>query len=185
MILASTSPRRIALVRRLGVPVTVIAPQAEELTDGDAVTVAVTNARRKACSIHAYDVVLGADTVVCLDGVLFGKPIDDVHAVAMLSALRGKTHQVITGICLTDGRRVVTDWVCTRVTFDFLTDAEIERYVKSGRAAGKAGAYGIQDEELRGRVTADGDYDNVVGLPVARVAALYKEHFHGDNGNSR
>lgn len=186
MILASTSPRRIELVRRLGIPVTVVGPTAEECACGSPTAVAEENARRKACSVPTNgEIVLGADTVVGLDGVILGKPIDDAAAVDMLRRLRGRTHDVVTGVCLTDGVHTVTTHAHTRVTVANLTEEEICAYVSAGLSRGKAGAYGIQDEQLRGKVTADGDYDNVVGLPVGLVAVLLKEHFYGDNGNCR
>lgn len=93
----------------------------------------------------------------------------------MLRALSGRTHTVITGVTLTDGAKTVTASERTAVRFAELPDAVIDAYVNGGKAFGKAGAYGIQDEELAGYITYEGDYYNVVGLPVALTSLLMKE----------
>lgn len=183
MILASTSPRRRELVRKLGIAVTIAEPSGEERTDGTAEEIALTNARIKALSVSAADIVLGADTVVSLDGAILLKPSDAAEARRMLRALSGKSHIVVTGVCLTDGKTTVCACETTPVEFGLLPESLIERYVAAGLSFGKAGAYGLQDRELAGYATARGDKDNVIGLPVRLVSKLLKEHFHVGTGN--
>jgi septum formation protein len=117
------------------------------------------------------DIVLGADTTVALDGHLFGKPADAADAERMLRLLSGRRHEVITGICLRQGARLIHDCAVTRVWFVHLSDEEIETYVASGEPMDKAGAYGIQGLASKWVEKIDGCYFNVVGLPVA---LLYK-----------
>lgn len=177
LILASASPRRKELIARLTDDFTVAVSQAEETAEGDARTAAESNSLRKAQAVartHA-GIVLGADTVVAVDGALLGKPKDDADAKRMLRRLSGRTHEVITGVTLTDGRKTVTASETTAVTFAALPEDVIDAYVRSGAAADKAGAYGIQDGMLQRYITYAGDYDNVVGLPLALTERLMKE----------
>jgi MAF protein len=117
-------------------------------------------------------VVVGGDTVVVADGRILGKPADDDEARAMLRDLRGREHQVITGVCLLDlaSRCITTEAVETRVWMRDYSDEEIERYVRSGSPLDKAGAYGIQDESFHPVERIEGCYLNVVGLPLCAVA---------------
>ncbi len=118
--------------------------------------------------------VLGADTVVSLDGAILGKPRDGEEASSMLHRLSGREHEVYTGLCLIADGREQTDVVCTRVRFAALTEELIARYVASGLPMDKAGAYGIQDGyPLVGRY--EGSYSNVVGLPVERLRDILRE----------
>lgn len=177
LILASASPRRKELIARLTDDFTVAVSQAEEATEGDARAVAESNSCRKAQAVARTHngLVLGADTVVVADGVLLGKPKDDADAKRMLHSLSGRTHAVITGVTLTDGYKTVTASETTFVTFAVLPETVIDEYVRSGAAADKAGAYGIQDGILQEYIAYAGDYDNVVGLPLALTERLMKE----------
>ena len=116
------------------------------------------------------EAVVAADTIVALDGALLGKPSDEADASRMLHALSGTTHQVATGVCIVrdDGTESFVD--ITNVTFYELSDAEIEAYIATGEPMDKAGAYGIQGQHGRMLVEKiDGDFYNVVGLPIAKV----------------
>lgn len=144
----------------------------EELTSGDPEAVALENARRKADAIAAEMPgrrVLGVDTVVALDGELFGKPADATEAITTLTRLSGRTHRVVSGLVLRpDGQRIAT----TRVTFCTLTRAHVARYVAAGEWRGRAGGYAIQERGAGLVERIDGDYANVVGLPVAALLDL-------------
>ena len=144
----------------------------EEETHGDPAEVAVLNARRKALAIPG-ELVLGADTVVALDGVIYGKPRDAAQARDYLARLSGRTHEVIGGLALT-GRIEATAVEVTGVTFKALDDATIDAYVATGEWEGRAGGYAIQGRggELVERI--EGDYLNVVGLPLQRLKTLLK-----------
>ncbi len=182
LILASTSPRRMELLSSLGVvfelaPVTVdetIAPG----ESAEAACVRLAEAKVMAAETSVRDAwLLGADTIVVQDGIVLGKPRDDADAASMLRQLSGQFHEVWTGMAirrLTDGR-VFLGAECTRVWFDTLNDAAIEILVRSGECHDKAGAYGIQG--LAGLFVSriDGDYYNVMGLPLARLRRLCME----------
>ena len=117
------------------------------------------------------EAVVAADTIVALDGELLGKPEDEADAQRMLRALSGKTHQVATGVCIMRGKHVDSFVDITDVTFYALSDAEIDAYVATGEPMDKAGSYGIQGQHGRMLVERiDGDFYNVMGLPVAKVA---------------
>ncbi|MCE9581148.1 MAG: Maf family protein [Planctomycetes bacterium] len=176
LILASASPRRAELLRGLGVEFEVVPSEVDEVEGGRLAPseVALTNAARKAMRLaesHADALILGADTVVALGGRLFGKPADNRVAAEMLSALSGKTHEVITGVCLL--RRSAGDIELfaetTLVTFRPLTPAAIAGYLAKVPVLDKAGAYAIQErgDELVREIA--GSFTNVVGLPVERV----------------
>jgi len=173
LVLASASPRRRVLLEEAGIPFVVAPVDVEEWEParGDPHAVAVENARRKA-EAGDGDAVLGADTVVAVGDRLLGKPRDAADARAILRSLSGTTHSVVTGVALRTKTGVETRSVETRVTMRILTDEEIDAYVASGEAMGKAGAYAIQETADRFVVAVDGPYDNVVGLPVATVRDL-------------
>lgn len=163
---------------RAGIPFTVWPSTVPELPPDTALLpeqLTVENARRKAVEVSARfagRIVLGADTLVALDGTVLGKPASREDAVRTLRFLSGRTHAVMTGICLTDGTRTVTDVSVTHVTFYPLSESQIEQYVSTGECDDKAGAYGIQE---RGSVLVEriqGDYFGVVGLPVGKVVRL-------------
>jgi septum formation protein len=177
LILASQSPRRRALLDRIEVPFEAqISPADETLTEPVAPAEAVQIlARRKARPVSANRptaLVLAADTVVAHDGEILNKPEDSSHAQAMLRRLRGTTHTVYTGLALahTDSERTVVAVEATDVALGPLSDAEIRAYVASGSPLDKAGGYGIQDHTAPFFVERiEGDYYNVVGLPLRRL----------------
>ena len=169
LVLASASPRRRTLLEQLGLTFEVRPADADETwPDQDAGPAAETVALRKARAVDAATaLVLAADTVVVLGGDVLGKPPTPEAARRTLRRLSGRTHHVVTGVALRYGDRETTVHATTAVTFAVLTDAEIASYVATGSPLDKAGAYGIQDDVgalLVDRI--DGDYTNVVGLPL-------------------
>ena len=181
LILASASPRRRELLSRVGDPFRVIVPDADESFDpGEPPErVAETLAQRKAASVAAglsKGIVIAADTVVAVGGEILGKPRDRDDAIAILSRLSGTRHAVITGVCVMDAasRRSVLDHERTWVTMRRMSPEEIRAYVASGEADGKAGAYAIQETGDRYVERLEGDFDNVVGLPVRLVERLLR-----------
>ncbi|MCL4402515.1 MAG: Maf family protein [Acidobacteria bacterium] len=173
LILASQSPRRADLLKRAGIPFVVRPASVDETAQrGERPQdYARRTAELKARAVEAgpLDIVLGADTTVVIDGEMLGKPGDAHHAARMLSVLSGRKHQVITGICLKSAAQVIRDWAVTWVWFAELSEREIQAYVASGEAMGKAGAYAIQGLASKFVERIDGGYSNVVGLPVALV----------------
>lgn len=182
IILASGSPRRRELMESAGFDFTVMTSNAQESYDPalPPIKVAPFLARLKAQAVadelegrSLQDVlVVGADTIVALDGTIYGKPHGAEDAARMLHALSGKTHQVVTGVCVIDGSGAQSFAETTDVAFRTLSDEEIEAYVAGGEPMDKAGAYGIQGEGGKLVDHIDGDFDNVVGLPIKRLAPI-------------
>jgi septum formation protein len=173
LILASRSPQRRAILEQLGVSFEVRPADIEELEEGPPEQIATENARRKAEAVAAPgDVVLGVDTVVSLGDRLYGKPATSDEAGATLRALSGRTHQVISGLCLTDGRDTRTTKAITNVQFAALDDALIDWYVATGEWRDRAGGYAIQGRGAALVERIEGDYFNVVGLPVVVLLEL-------------
>lgn len=180
VILASNSPRRKELLSGLGLEYEVkVMPGIDEAYPDTLPTeeVPVYIAREKAeayrKSIAEDELIITADTVVCIDGEVLGKPADEAEAYAMLRKLAGRTHLVITGVCLTTAQFQKSFAAVTEVTFDQLTDEEISFYVEKYRPFDKAGAYGVQEWIGYVGVTGmNGSFYNVMGLPVQR---LYQE----------
>ncbi len=125
--------------------------------------------KARAITREPGDIALGADTVVAVDGQVFGKPADERDAVRMLRALAGRDHYVYTGICLVSGKKCVNDVAGTRVSFLELEEQEIQEYTRSGEPKDKAGAYAIQGLASKFIAGIEGCYHNVVGLPVSLV----------------
>jgi septum formation protein len=174
LILASASPRRAELLRNANIAFTVQPSNVrEEPLAGELPLYYVQRlARDKARAIvmsHRDDAVLGADTVVVVDEHLLEKPVDEADAARMLQLLSGRTHQVITGICLTTRGYERTHAEVTQVRFGPLSAAEIAEYVRTGEPMDKAGAYAIQGIASRFVEGINGCYFNVVGLPMPRV----------------
>ena len=180
MILASQSPRRIELMHEAGYEFRVIPADIDETPhageDPFALVQRLANEKAQCiCNTDAApgEIVLAADTIVCLDGYSLGKPADEDEALEMLQRLSGKTHQVATGVCIATGndRLPTCSFIdISDVTFFPLTEQEMVDYVRSGEALDKAGAYGIQG--AGGRLLVEriaGDFYNVVGLPIAKV----------------
>jgi septum formation protein len=180
LVLASESPRRQELLRNAGIPFEVQpAHIPEDVLHGEgAKECAERLARDKALSIarqRPQDIVLGADTVVVVDGELLGKPADAADARRMLRLLSGRKHEVITGVCLVASGVPSISSETTVVTVNKLTDQEISDYVTGGEPMDKAGAYAIQGIASRWIPRIEGDYSNVVGLPVALVFRMLRE----------
>lgn len=185
LVLASRSPRRRDLLRRLGLAFTVCPGDVDEvlppdLTPADAAA-AVARAKGEAVAPRFPEALtLAADTVVVLDGEALGKPRDPAEAVVMLRRLAGRTHTVCTGIalCHPASGRAAHATETTEVTFAPLDEHEIAAYVATGSPLDKAGAYGIQDDHGALFVSGiRGDYYNVVGLPLHRLYRLLRERF--------
>ena len=176
LILASASPRRAELLRQLGIEFEVVASGAPEVQPGHLTPAEIcqVNAYRKARTIarqHPDALVLGADTEVCLGVEVFGKPADFGQAEEMLARLQGRTHEVITGVCLVHLRslRERLFAVNTSVTFRRLHAGQIRRYLARINPLDKAGAYAIQEEGDEIVNSISGSYTNVVGLPLERL----------------
>ncbi len=179
LLLASASPRRADLLRSAGFVFGIEAVDIDErpLRDEDPSACVLRLARLKASAAalrHPDDIVIGADTVVVIDGEILGKPSDDVQAAEMLAQLSGRCHQVMTGVSVRAGSREVSSVERTRVWFLPLTASDIAWYVASGEPRGKAGAYAVQGLASRFIDRIEGSYSNVVGLPVASVCQLLR-----------
>lgn len=170
MILASASPRRRQLLALVEKDFTVEVAQVDEtFPEGPLPQGVMELARRKAHAVSARfpdKVVLGADTVVVLDGRVLGKPTDENDAFRMLSALSGRKHEVITGVALCYNTDCRTFYRQATVEFSPLTSTEIREYIATGEPMDKAGSYGIQEQGARFVRHIDGDYFAIVGLPV-------------------
>ena len=164
--LASGSPRRAVILRQLGIDFDVVVPEVEELTEGDPRELVVENARRKAAAVEG-DLVLGADTVVSVEGAILGKAGNEEEARSHLVRLSGRTHEVWSGVAL--GER--TTAVKTEVTFRDVAPL-LNWYLASGEWEGKAGSYAIQGRGAALVERIDGDYSNVVGLPISALVDL-------------
>ena len=170
LLLASTSPQRRAILEQLGIPFEAVAPRYEEHDppDADPIALVTEHAAGKARSVHREGgVTLGVDTTVHLGDRIYAKPRDEDDARTMLRELAGRTHAVLSGLCLLAGERETVGHAETLVTFRRLDEPALERYLASGEWEGRAGGYAIQG--LGGRLVEriDGDYLNVVGLPGA------------------
>jgi len=196
LILASASPRRRELLTSAGIAFTAQSTDIPEIPNPGEEPRAYAErlAREKASVIaaaHPEDAVLGADTIVVVDGLVLEKPVDALDAERMLRLLSGRTHEVITAVCVIAPRQasekdlseeksasVKTDVrsESTQVTFSPLSEREIAYYVSTGESMDKAGAYGIQGIASRWIPRVEGDYSNVVGLPIALVYRMLREH---------
>ncbi|MBO5453246.1 MAG: septum formation inhibitor Maf [Clostridia bacterium] len=171
IILASGSPRRKELMTLTRLPFEVIVTDADEsvadnLTPSETVEIL---SRRKAEAIKENGIVIGSDTVVAINGEILGKPEDKEDAKRILRMLSGNVHQVYTGVTIIDGKNIDTFSVKTDVEFYDLTEKEIDEYISLPECYDKAGAYGIQGMGGLFVKSITGDYNNVVGLPIAEV----------------
>jgi septum formation protein len=187
LLLASRSPQRRAILEQLGIPFDVVAPRYDEEPEqgADAVDLVRVHARAKARSVasEAGDrPVLGVDTEVVLDGRIYGKPGDATDAEVMLEELAGKTHLVMSGLCLVTPGWEIVEHESTRVTFRPLTARDLATYVATGEWRGRAGAYAIQGRGAALVDSVEGDYLNVVGLPASLLVRLLAERFPGTYG---
>ncbi len=187
LLLASRSPQRRAILEQLGIPFDVVTPRYEEHTPeiADAVQIVREHAQGKARSVAneaGERPVLGVDTEVVLQGLIFGKPADATEAEQMLEELSGKTHVVMSGLCLLTAGWEVVEHEGTRVTFRDLTPRDLAAYLATGEWEGRAGAYAIQGRGAALVCAIEGDYLNVVGLPAALLVRLLAERFAGTYG---
>ena len=179
IILASKSPRRRALLEQMGVKdFRILTPDIDEHMDRELPPaelvrqISLEKAQAVAAQADPNAVIIAADTVVALDGVVVGKPADEEEAFRMLSLLSGNRHQVYTGLTVLRGEQVFSQWEETSVTFRPLTAEEIEAYIATGEPMDKAGAYGIQGYGALFIEGISGDYYNVMGLPVCRLGQI-------------
>ena len=184
ILLASTSPQRSAILEQLGLPFDVVAPDYVEIDppEGDAVELVRAHALGKARSVAATAgerPVLGVDTAVTLGGHIYGKPADATEAAAMLEALGGCTHVVVSGLALITPGAELVEHDSTRVTFRPLAARDLAAYVATREWEGRAGGYAIQGRGAALVEEVEGDYSNVVGLPVALLVRLLAEQLPG------
>ena len=184
LILASSSPQRRAILEQLGVRFRVVEPAVDELMAGPPEELVLENARRKAAAVldrldgtgdenQTDQAVLGVDTVVALGGQVYGKPSDREQAGETLEALSGRTHRVLSGVCLIVDGTARTGAAVTSVAFRLLDAATLDWYLDSDEWQGRAGGYAIQGRGAALVERIDGDYLNVVGLPVTTLLDLY------------
>lgn len=177
IILASQSPRRRELMALTDLEFIVKPSDADENVTQNLSpkeTVEFLSLKKALALKNENDIIIGADTVVSIDGKILGKPKDEKDAYNMLKILSGRTHSVYTGVTVIKNERTETFSCETKVTFYPISDEEIKDYVKTGEPLDKAGAYGIQ---LKGGLFVEkieGDYNNVVGLPIARLLKILK-----------
>jgi septum formation protein len=182
LVLASASPRRRMLLESIGVPIHAVRPAGIDesiLPDEEPVAYAARMAAEKAAAVAAGigEVVLAADTVVHLDGAVFGKPASRAEATATLTRLAGRTHAVTTGWCVRGpDAQVEVGAVTSQVRFRALGPAEVAAYAATGEGDDKAGGYGIQGRGAALVAAVDGDHANVVGLPLVAVLAALARH---------
>jgi septum formation protein len=187
LLLASTSPQRRAILEQLRIPFDVVAPRYEEHDppEADAKELVREHACGKAHSVAEEAdgrPVLGVDTTVVLGGRIYAKPTDAGDAERMLEELSGKTHAVVSGLCLVTPGWEVVETAATRVTFRELTPRDLAWYVASGEWEGRAGGYAVQGRGAALVERIEGDYLNVVGLPAALLVRLLAEKFPGVYG---
>lgn len=193
LVLASASPRRHELLTQAGIPFVVDVAAIPEIPvpgeDGSTYVLRLAEAkaqavwaRQAAAGANHTDadplVVLGADTCVLCQGEILGKPADLADARRMLLLLSGRTHQVMTGLCALTRGESFAEVDITQVTFNIIEEPELVRYLATAEPLDKAGAYGIQGYAARWIPRIEGDYFNVVGLPIARTVALIAEACH-------
>ena len=185
IVLASASPRRRELLARIGIDPEILPSSVEEKITGKAPAQIVCSLAEQKCRDVASRqnrdaIVIGADTIVTLDGEILGKPSDEEDAVRMLRELQGRTHEVYTGVTLirTEAGKTVCEETFaekTDVCVSSMTEEEIRSYVQSGEPMDKAGAYGIQGLFAKYISGISGDYFNVVGLPLCRLWSVLKK----------
>ena len=179
LILASQSPRRKELLGLFHIPFTVRVADIDETMDENKLpfdeVARVSRLKAEAVERDAENVVIAADTIVVLGDQLLGKPRDEAHAEEMLTALSGRAHQVMTGVTVLRGDRAITATEITDIHFRELSSREIRRYIATGEPMDKAGSYGIQGGAALFVEKLQGDYYNVMGLPVCRLLLMLRE----------
>lgn len=181
LILASASPRRQELLQMLGLTFTVTTADIDETMDpakgAEAEVARICQAKAEAVLPRTGPdtVIIAADTIVCIDNRILGKPHTPDEAKEMLRMLSGRTHQVRTGVTVCSHEKVITEVDTTGVRFRALSDSEIDAYVKTGEPMDKAGSYGIQGRASIFAEALDGDYFNVMGLPLCRLSQILQQ----------
>ncbi|MGL6107622.1 Maf family protein [Romboutsia sp.] len=185
IILASASPRRKEILENTNIKFSIIKSEIDEvlLENELPCQVAIRLALEKSMDIatkHRSSLVIGADTIVVLDDMVLGKPKDEEDATNMLRRLSNREHQVITGISLInlDNNKKIIDYVVSNVKFKDLSDEDIKDYINTKESLDKAGAYGIQGYGALLVEKIEGDYFNIVGLPISKISDLLKVHFN-------
>lgn len=185
IILASASPRRKEILENTNIKLRIIKSEIDEVVFENELPcqVAMRLALEKSMDIatkHTSSLVIGADTIVVLDNMILGKPKDEEDAINMLSRLSNREHQVITGISLLnlDANKKIIDYVVSNVKFKDLSEDDIKDYINTKESLDKAGAYGIQGYGALLVEKIEGDYFNIVGLPISKVSDLLKVHFN-------
>lgn len=184
IILASASPRRKEILENTNVKFKIMSSMIEELTlDNESTCQMVMRlAFEKGMDVASRqksDLIISADTIVVLDDIILGKPKDEIQARKMIKSLSGRSHQVITGISLInlDNNKKIIDYVSSNVKFKSLSEQDINDYIATKESLDKAGAYGIQGYGALLVDEIQGDYFNIVGLPISRLSDLLKKHF--------
>lgn len=179
LLLASASPQRRAILEQLGFPFRVVAPDVVELEQGDPEHVARENSRRKAAAVRAVvrpdECVVAVDTIVVLDGAVYGKPADETSARSMLRSLRGRSHTVLGGLTFAVDGEPCSLTAATQVRFREVSDDVLETYLAGGEWRERAGGYAIQGTGAAFVAEITGDYLNVVGFPMAAFLDLLDE----------
>ncbi len=179
IILASGSPRREELLKKIFADFVIDVCDVEEIQEAESPkNLAIQNAKLKAETVakkHLQDIVIGADTIVTLDGKIFGKPEGEQGAREMLKTLSGRKHEVITGLAIVRGEKIFTDFEVTEVFFGEMTDKEIFDYVATGEPLDKSGSYALQGGAAKYIEKICGDWSNVVGLPLFRLRMCLKK----------
>jgi septum formation protein len=179
VVLASGSPQRSEILRKLGIDFEVEVPGVEELTGGDPEVEVLENARRKAAAVDRADLVIACDTDVVVDGCALGKPGDAREAREYLDLLSGRSHEVLSGLVVLAGGEERSGLERTAVVFKDLSDAEKDRYVRFGEWRGRSGGYAIQTLGSTLVERIEGSVSNVVGLPVGLLFELAPELLRG------
>ena len=182
IILASQSPRRRELLSQMGLKgFKVTSPEVDEEIDGNLPPARIVEelSLRKASAVAEHadedDLIIAADTIVVLDGAVLGKPADEREALEMLTALQGRRHTVCTGVTVRQGQRLLTRAQSTDVYFRPATERELRAYIAGGEPMDKAGAYGVQGQGALLVERIDGDFFNVMGLPVVLLEEMLRE----------
>ena len=181
IILASASPRRRELLERMGLNFTVRTASHDETMDpaadpaDEVARVSLLKAQAVCPSCAQEDIIIAADTIVVCDSTVMGKPHSEEAAYSMLRSLSGREHQVMTGLTVMQGKNAETVTVTTSLHFRDLSDEEIRAYIATGEPQDKAGAYGVQGLAAMFVARLDGDYYNVMGLPVCTLATMLRK----------
>ena len=183
LILASKSPRRSELLSSVGADFTIMTRHTDESYEGNPhpSNLVCELSKRKLLAVlenvSENDIVISADTIVYCSGEIFGKPKDDEEAFSMLKKMSGKAHEVYTGISVGNKEKIITEYECTKVYFRNITDKEIRNYIQTCEVRDKAGAYAIHEKAALFVEKIDGDYFNIVGLPLCHLGNILRNEF--------